>query len=202
MKKNYTDIINELSDRELLFHLYVTQAILLGITLVLGMILFEPFAFFRYIRLDDRNIITVGVSAGILVVAIDLLLMKVLPNSFYDDGGLNERIFRNRSIWHIAFIALLVAISEESLFRGIIQVKFGLMAASVLFAVIHFRYLFNWFLLMDVVLLSFFIGIVFWLTNNLAVTITMHFIIDLLLGIYLRWKCKKTEQEQAGVLNE
>ncbi|MGG5253760.1 lysostaphin resistance A-like protein [Neobacillus sp. SM06] len=198
MKKKYTDMVNELTDRELLFHLYVTQAILFGITLVLGMILFEPFAFFRHIRLDDRNIITVGASAGVLVVVIDILLMKVLPNSFYDDGGLNERIFRNRSIGHIAFIALLVAISEESLFRGIIQVKFGLMAASILFAVIHFRYLFNWFLLVDVVLLSFFIGIVFWLTNNLAVTIVMHFFIDFLLGIYLRWKCKKTNKNRQG----
>ncbi len=202
MKKKYTDIVNELSDRELLFHLYTTQAILFVIAIVLGMILFDPFALFRHIRLDDRNIITIGVSGGILVVVIDLLLMKWLPNSFYDDGGLNERIFRNLPIWQIAFITLLVAISEESLFRGIIQAKFGLVAASVLFALIHFRYLFNWFLLIDVVLLSFFIGIVFWLTDNLAVTIVMHFIIDLLLGIYMRWKSKKTEQEQAGMLNE
>ncbi|XJZ26077.1 CPBP family intramembrane glutamic endopeptidase [Bacillota bacterium Lsc_1132] len=202
MKKKYNEMVNELSDKELLFHLYATQVLLIGVSFVLGMIFFDRFSVFRHIRIDDLNIITVGAAGGIFVVAIDLILMKWLPNSFYDDGGLNEKIFRNRSILHIAFMAFLVAFSEEFLFRGIIQAKFGLIAASTLFALVHFRYLFNWFLFVDVVLLSFFIGAVFWLTDNLAVTVVMHFIIDFLLGIYMRWKSKKNEEEQAGVFNE
>lgn len=191
MKKKYNEIISELTDRELLFHLYATQLLLFGISLVLGFILFDHFSFFRHIRLADVNILTIGASAGIVVAVVDLLLMKWLPTSYYDDGGLNEKIFRNKSIIHIAFIAFIVAFSEELLFRGIIQAKFGLIAASILFAGVHYRYLFNWFLFVDIVLLSFFIGVVFLVTNNLAVTIMMHFMIDFLLGIYMRWNHSK-----------
>lgn len=202
MKKKYSEIINELTDKELVFHLYATQVLLLGISFVLGILLFDHFSYLRNIRLSDLNIIYVGVPAGIAVVAIDLILMRWLPSSFYDDGGLNEKIFRNKSVFHIAVIALVVAFSEELLFRGIIQAKFGLVIASVIFALVHYRYLFNWFLFVDIVLLSFLIGLIFAATNNLAVTIVMHFMIDFLLGIYMNWKSKKTEKEQAGVLNE
>lgn len=202
MKKKYNELIKELTDKELLFHLYATQVLLLGISLVLGMILFDHFSFFYRIRLDDFNMIKVGVTAGVIVVAIDLILMKVLPESFYDDGGLNERIFQNKSILHIALIALIVAFSEELLFRGIIQAKFGLITASILFALVHYRYLFNWFLFADIVLLSFSIGVIFMLTDNLAVTIVMHFTIDFLLGVYMKWKSRKKEDEQAGGFNE
>lgn len=202
MKNKYNELIKELTDRELLFHLYATQVLLLGISFVLGIILFDHFSFLYRIRLNDFNMLKVGAAAGIIVVAIDLVFMKVLPESYYDDGGLNEKIFHNKSTLHIALIAFIVAFSEELLFRGIIQAKFGLITASILFALVHYRYLFNWFLFADIVLLSFSIGVIFMLTDNLAVTVVMHFTIDFSLGIYMKWKSRKNEDEQAGGFNE
>jgi membrane protease YdiL (CAAX protease family) len=112
---------------------------------------------------------------------------------------LNERIFKNRNILHILIIALFVAFSEELLFRGIIQTKVGLILASIIFAIIHYRYLFNWFLFVNIVVLSFFIGLIFECTDNLAVTISMHFVIDFLLGVYIKFKRPISEVEQGGV---
>jgi membrane protease YdiL (CAAX protease family) len=132
--------------------------------------------------------VTVGIPVGVMVVIIDIVLMKLLPSSYYNDGGLNERIFRHKSVWKIAWIAAIVAFSEELLFRGIIQTKVGLILASFIFAVIHYRYLFNWYLFLNIVLLSFLIGFIYQWTNNLAVTIVMHFIIDFLLGIYIKYR--------------
>jgi CAAX protease family protein len=198
MKKKYFELINGLTDKDLLFHLYMTQVILCVISLLLGFIFFDDISYLANISLEDFQILSIGLPAGILVVTADILLMNWLPSSFYDDGGLNERIFKNRNIFHIFIIALFVAFSEELLFRGIIQTKVGLIFASIIFAIIHYRYLFNWFLFVNIVLLSFFIGLVFEWTDNLAVTIAMHFVIDFLLGVYIKFKRPIREDEQGG----
>ena len=198
MKKKYFELINGLTDKDLLFHLYMTQIILCAISLLLGFIFFDHFSYLDKIILDDVHLFTIGIPAGIIIVIIDLILMKCLPSSFYDDGGLNERIFKNRNTLHIIIIAIFVAFSEELLFRGIIQTKVGLILASVIFAIIHYRYLFNWFLFVNIVLLSFFIGIIFEWTDNLAVTIVMHFVIDFLLGMYIKYKSPTKTFDQGG----
>ncbi|MFB5195634.1 lysostaphin resistance A-like protein [Neobacillus sp. KR4-4] len=199
MKKKYFELINGLTDRDLLFHLYMTQIILCVISLLLGFIFFDHFSYLENIILDDSNIFIIGIPAGVIIVMLDVLLMKWLPSSFYDDGGLNERIFKNRNFFHIIVIAFFVAFSEELLFRGIIQTKVGLVFASIIFAIIHYRYLFNWFLFVNIVILSFLIGVIFEWTNNLAVTIVMHFVIDFLLGVYIKCKSPTREDPRGGV---
>ncbi|WP_251555242.1 CPBP family intramembrane glutamic endopeptidase [Neobacillus muris] len=188
MNNKYKELINSLTDRELLFHMYLTQWILLTVSFILGLILFDDFAYLNYIRLADPKIITIGLVSGIAVVLLDILLMKWLPASYYDDGGLNDRIFRTRGCFHIFMIAAIVSFSEELLFRGIIQTKAGLLLASIIFAVVHYRYLFNWYLFLNIVSLSLLIGIIYEWSGNLAVTIMMHFVIDFLLGIYIKFK--------------
>jgi membrane protease YdiL (CAAX protease family) len=195
MKRKYKELVSVLTEKELLFHLYMTQIILLVISLILGFFLFDNFSFFQFDWKDIR-ILTIGIPCGIAVVAADLLLMNILPPSYYDDGGLNERIFKNRNLFHVLIIAAVVAFSEELLFRGIIQTKVGLLIASIVFAIIHYRYLFNWFLFLNIILLSFFIGFIYVKTGNLAVTIWMHFTIDFLLGLYIKYrKRKRTDAE-------
>jgi uncharacterized protein len=186
MKNKFSELINGLTDKELLLHLYFTQIILFIISLILGMILFVEFPFKDLMNWNDPNILYFGVTAGAAVVILDAIMIRWLPPSYYDDGGLNKKIFKNRNIIHIAFIAAVVSISEELLFRGIIQTKVGIILASMIFAIIHYRYLFNRFLFINIVSLSFFIGFIYEWTNNLAVTIVMHFIIDFLLGVMIK----------------
>lgn len=198
MKHKYNELIKSLTDKELLFHLYMTQIILLVISFILGLIFFDYFSYLNQIRFHDSNIVLIGIPAGIGVVILDLILMKRLPPNYYDDGGLNERIFKHRNLLHIFFIAAFVAFSEELLFRGIIQTKVGLIFASLIFAIIHYRYLFNWFLFANIVTLSFVIGAIYEWTDNLAVTIIMHFVIDFLLGIYIKFRHSKLSDHQEG----
>ena len=194
MKKNYRELINRATDKELQNSLYLTQVMILIISFILGLFLFDDLAGFIALFIWDLpQIILWGGIAGVAVVLLDLILMKLLPSHYYDDGGLNERIFRNRSISQIAFIAAIVAVPEELLFRGIIQTHFGLIAGSIIFAIVHYRYLFNWYLFLNVIGLSFFIGYVYLQTNNILVTIFMHFLIDFLLGCHIK------QQEQEGI---
>ncbi|MCQ6277951.1 CPBP family intramembrane glutamic endopeptidase [Bacillus sp. EB600] len=202
MKNKYSEIINELTDKELIRHLYTTQIILIALSLVLSIFLFDEHSFWQQINLFDLDILTIGLTAGLLVVLIDFLFTKWLPSTYYDDGGLNERIFRNQNFVQIFWITIFVAFSEEMLFRGIIQTKIGLIWACLLFAAVHYRYLFNWFLFLNIILLSFLIGFIFAWTNNLAVTIVMHFVIDFLSGIQIRWKNINKVNEQEGSFHE
>ncbi|WVX84354.1 type II CAAX endopeptidase family protein [Niallia oryzisoli] len=203
MKKKYRDLIHEVTDEQLYHSLYLTQIFLFLVSFILGIYLFDSFsAFFELFRWKDPNILFVGGTAGLAVFSLDLILMKILPDKYYDDGGLNRRIFQGRSLIQVAFIALIVSISEEILFRGVIQTHFGLFVSSLIFAFVHYRYLFNWFLFVNVTVLSFLIGYIYLHTENILVTITMHFLIDFLLGCVIKYKFAKKQTEQEGTFDE
>ncbi|WP_078413631.1 CPBP family intramembrane glutamic endopeptidase [Priestia abyssalis] len=192
MFNNQKELIKELTDRELLLNLYVTQAILLSIAFVIGVWKYDSYASFAGLwHWNSSDIWIIGGISGILVVALDLALMKMLPQKWYDDGGINERIFRHRSLLHLFFLCLMIAFTEEILFRGVLQVHFGLFWASVIFALVHVRYLSKVFLLVSVVVLSFFLGVLFSWTDNLAVTVTAHFLIDFLLALHINKGSKR-----------
>lgn len=189
MKNKHKQLIEQLTDREIIFHLALTQVLLMTVSFLLGIWLFDSWTEFTNIfQWNDRRIITYGGSAGLGVVLLDFIFMKFFPKHYFDDGGLNERLFKNKTVWQIAIIAFVVAITEEILFRGVIQTHFGLVISSIIFAIVHYRYLFNLFLFINVVTLSFFIGYLYFLTGNILVTIVMHFIIDFLLGLMIRYK--------------
>ncbi|WP_335869757.1 CPBP family intramembrane glutamic endopeptidase [Bacillus sp. 2205SS5-2] len=180
------ELVKQLSDKELTIHLLITQAIMLGLSFLLFLLFRKKWH--EYVELVSWNVeyVAIGVAGGFLVVLLDLFLMNLLPSHYYDDGGINERIFSTRSYPYIAFLALLIAFCEEWLFRGVLQFNIGWFWASLIFAVIHIRYWRSGFLILNVTLLSFLIGWIFHVTGSLLVTIVMHFLIDFLLGIHIR----------------
>src|SRR5690625_1034651 len=186
-RKSQREIINELSDRELILNLYASQIMFLYIALILAWFLFDSMdTFLSLFQWNFQEIFIYGIIPGLVVVTIDILLIKFLPETSYDDGGVNKRIFKTLTIPQIFIVTLLIAVSEELLFRGIIHTFLGYFIASVIFALVHFRYLNKIVLLISVFLLSFLIGYMYELTNNLLVPIFAHFCIDLLLGLYYR----------------
>ena len=185
MRNRQAEIIRHMSNSQLFYHLILSQLLLLVIAVILAWLLLdEPWRHLFY--WDPLQLFLYGVIPGILVVFIDLLMMKYFPEKWYDDGGINKRLFKGQSTPAIVVICLLVAISEELLFRGIIQTVFGYVLASIVFALVHIRYLFKPVLFISVFLLSFYIGYLYEVTNNLLVTIIAHFIIDLLLALVFR----------------
>ncbi|MDQ0257675.1 membrane protease YdiL (CAAX protease family) [Evansella vedderi] len=182
------DIIKNLTDKELLLNLYFTQFLMLGLALIGSRILtgnwLYPFTFIQW----NVNHIIIGITAAVFVVVVELILAKFLPRKWFDDGGINERIFKGRHPLHIGFISLIVGISEEVMFRGLLQTTFGIIPASLIFALIHIRYLHNYFLFSFTILLSFFLGFLFYLTENLLTVIICHMLIDMLLGLCIKYR--------------
>nr|WP_154306204.1 CPBP family intramembrane glutamic endopeptidase [Metabacillus lacus] len=167
--------------------LYLTQAFLLLASILLGFFLFQSFAEFMSLwNVSFYSIFFIGGGTALLVIAADLLLVKFVPEHMLDDGGINEKLFRSQSVPSIIFLTALIAVTEELLFRGIIQTHFGLFTASIIFALLHFRYITKWVLFIMVVGVSFLLGIVFEATGSLLTTIFAHFIIDLVFALQIR----------------
>ncbi|MFC4184078.1 CPBP family intramembrane glutamic endopeptidase [Saccharococcus thermophilus] len=196
--KRQSEQIQMMSDREVLIHLYLTQLLLIVISVIIAFFLFDFSTLRRIWQFDAATVFTYGGGSALLVLAVDFLAMRYLPDQWYDDGGINERIFQSRSIPHIFFLCLLIAFSEEWLFRGVIQTHFGLFIASTVFALLHIRYLEKWFLFIMVVLLSFFLGSIYEWTNSLWVTIFAHFLIDFILAVDIRLDYVRERKQNGG----
>ncbi|MDQ0225067.1 CPBP family intramembrane glutamic endopeptidase [Metabacillus niabensis] len=192
MFKNQSEQIKQLSDKQVLQSLYFTQFLLIIISIVMSIFLFKDRNdFLKVWEYKDNDFLLFGFITALIVIIIDYIMMKLLPSHLLDDGGVNEKIFKNRNVLHIIFLTALIAFSEELLFRGIIQTHFGLLIASLIFAILHFRYVTKIVLFIMVVAVSFFLGIVYELTNTIYSTMIAHFIIDLVFAIQIRRKFLK-----------
>lgn len=93
-----------------------------------------------------------------------------------------KKIFMNAKLSDLAVISLLAGIAEEVLFRGVLQVKFGITAASIIFGLIHcvsVAYV------IITIIMGFYIGLLYKLSGSLLVPIQLHFIYDLCALVYL-----------------
>ncbi|WP_165967122.1 CPBP family intramembrane glutamic endopeptidase [Jeotgalibacillus sp. S-D1] len=185
------EIIRSVSSKKLFHYVLYTQLFLFLLSLLIGIILYDSFDAFLVILKVEPLYITAGALIGAAIVIADLFLMRMLPDHYYNDGGVNEKLFGSLNPFKIALLALCIATAEELLFRGVIQANSNLVIASLLFAVIHFRYLNHWYLTLNIFVLSFVIGAVFEWSNSLWTTIALHFIVDFLLGLYLLKKSKQ-----------
>lgn len=179
--------VDELDDRMLLINLYVTQAL----TLIIGLIwiLFQRRSPISLLAVPDgASFLVWGAGFAGLVIAIDLLISKWIPEEAADDGGVNERIFGSRAVWHIAVISFVVAVCEEMLFRGAVQHAFGPYWTSILFAAIHVRYLRHWIPTGLVFGISYGLGWIYEATGTLWTPIAAHFAIDFIMGLIIRFR--------------
>jgi membrane protease YdiL (CAAX protease family) len=178
-----------LDSRTLALNVYLSQAILFVVGLV-GL-------YFFYIRsgvdwttpflLPDRgDVFGYGTLAALCIVAVEIILIIWLPPDTFDDGGLNEILFRDLSVLHIGLVCLVVAVSEELLFRAVIQPGLGLWWTSILFALVHVRYLKKWVMVAVVFLISILFGWLFMKTGTVWSVVWAHFLVDFILGCFVR----------------
>ncbi|MEF2964386.1 type II CAAX endopeptidase family protein [Paenibacillus sp. M1] len=177
----------QLDDRMLLINLYLTQGLVLFIGLI---ILFfqkrNPLSVLKFP--ESPEFLYWGAGLAGIMLLIDLLLSKFVLEEALDDGGINELLFRSRPLWHIVLISLLVAICEELLFRGAIQHGIGPYWTSILFAVIHVRYLKHWLPTGWVFASSYGLGFIYVQTGTLWAPILCHFLIDLISGLAIKYR--------------
>ncbi|WP_424766103.1 lysostaphin resistance A-like protein [Paenibacillus sp. sgz302251] len=181
--------VDELDDRMLLINLYTTQAL----TFIIGLIwvLFQRQNVFHLFTFPkELSFIWWGAGLAGAVILIDLLISRFVPEEAGDDGGVNDRIFANRPIWHIAVISFVVAVCEELLFRGAIQHAIGPYWTSIIFATIHVRYLKHWIPTGLVFSISYGLGWIYIQSGSIWAPIIAHFLIDFIMGLIIRFRRK------------
>lgn len=179
--------LDEVDDRFLLINLYVTQLIVLVAAVVI-MLFQKPDIGAMFSFHAGSRILVWGICFAAAVLVVDLLISSRVPPEVTDDGGINEKIFRNRPLWHIALLSLVVAFCEELLFRGAIQASWGPYWTSILFAAIHIRYLQHWLMTGLVFGISYGLGWIYIQTGSLWTPIAAHFLIDFIMGCILRYR--------------
>lgn len=182
--------VDQLSDRMLLANLYMTQAL----TLIIGIVIVllqgrNVFRLFEWPSSD--NFLLWGAGLAALLMAVNLALSKFVSEEATDDGGINERMFQNRPVWHIAALAFIISVCEELLFRGAIQHAFGAYWTSILFAAIHVRYLRHWVPTGLVFAISYGLGWSMTHTGTIWTPIFAHFLIDFIMGCIIRFRREK-----------
>ncbi len=87
-----------------------------------------------------------------------------------------RELFLDASPIHLLLISASAGFAEELLFRGVIQGKVGIVAASIIFGLVHFispAYV------IAAAAMGFYIGAIFQMSGHLLVPIQLHFIYDL-----------------------
>ncbi len=180
--------IEKISYRTLIHSLYLTQLLLFFIALIIFIFFYRAGIAELWTSLLPTKIgveTLAGLLFAALVILINYALYRLAPAEMLDDGGINKKIFLNTPVYHIAFIAVLVAFVEELLFRVFIQSLVGVLATSVIFTLIHYRYFNKIILITFTFLTSLGLGLLMYYYGFYAVFLA-HFLIDFVLGSLIR----------------
>lgn len=188
----------ELTSQQLALTVYMTQGILLSCGLVglywfyirLGTSWYEMFTF-----ADGWSVVLYGTLAALFVIVVEVVLIAALPRGMFDDGGVNELLFRDLSGIQIICLCFVVAVSEEVLFRAVIQPGLGIWWTSVLFTIVHVRYWKKWVMIAAVCGISLLFGALIVRTGSVWTVVWAHFLVDAVLGYFIkkRWVIHKME---------
>jgi membrane protease YdiL (CAAX protease family) len=187
--------MSKLDDKTLLLNVYLTQA--LTLLIALGLFWVQGQGVLEALRMPDRLEPWLwGIGFAMVVLAVDGLISRWIPEDVADDGGINDMLFRSRPLWHIAVLSFVVAVCEELLFRGAVQHWLGPYWTSILFAAVHVRYLKHWLMTGLVFSISYGLGWIAIRTGTLWTPIIAHFMIDFIMGAIIRYRGKTGRDEK------
>ncbi|WP_072916451.1 CPBP family intramembrane glutamic endopeptidase [Desulforamulus aeronauticus] len=139
-----------------------------------------------------------SLTAAVLVV-MQVLLVTLVPPRFLMDDGTN-RVLYTFSYPNILLLMGFGAFAEETLFRAALQPKLGIFLTSVLFALIHTRYVKKWVLLLVTLIMSSVLGWLYDKTQIIWTPIWAHFLINVTMISFGKkgWFVPQEEQAKEG----
>lgn len=129
-----------------------------------------PFAFFCFSLTEKAK-----------TVPIIRSLRKTITNDI-------RILFASSTFIDICLISIMAGLAEELLFRGVIQATWGILAASILFGLLHS--VTPVYILLATVI-GFYIGLLYHIFQSLLIPIQLHCIYDFGALIYLRYRVKE-----------
>lgn len=133
-----------------------------------------PFAFFIYSLSNKAGKFTFLNSAR-----------KIVLNDI-------KAVFAKTTLTDLVIISFVAGLAEEMLFRGVLQVRFGIVIASIAFGLVHCVSL-SYVIL--TIIMGFYIGVIFNKSGSLIVPVQLHFIYDLAALAYLKYFIKERDMK-------
>lgn len=186
----------EMDEATLRLNLWLTQGLVLIVAAISSLWAHGIQATMEMFRFPEWSGLT---WAGCVIAAIVILsigMEKYLPERWQDDGSVNKKIFGSMSFATTLFVCMAVGLGEEWLFRGVIQSFAGNFWTSLLFTLVHVRYLTKPLMVLSVFGTSWLLGMLFIYSGSLWSSIVAHIGIDLLLAFYLQATMKKEKGEK------
>lgn len=181
----------EMDEANLRFNLWLTQGLVLGIAAGSSWLVHDWSGTAALFAWPDWSGLVQALAVALLIVAASIAMERYLPSSWQDDGQVNERVFGRMPPSMTVLVCITVGVGEEWLFRGVIQLFAGNVWTSLIFALIHVRYLKKPLLFASVLATSLLLGLLFQRTGTLWPSIAAHIIVDMLLAFYLQHTLKK-----------
>jgi CAAX protease family protein len=104
-------------------------------------------------------------------------------------------LFLDVGVTELVMISASAGFAEELLFRGVIQAKAGIVAASLVFGLVHFV---NPSYVIAAAAMGFYIGAVFHMSGHLLMPVQLHFIYDLGALVYIRYFSVTEDHRESG----
>jgi len=73
-------------------------------------------------------------------IPVNLLTFFLTPQALYAISANSQHIFGDLPWWTLPIFAVLAGVGEETLFRGALQPRFGIVVTAALFAMVHVQY--------------------------------------------------------------
>lgn len=172
-------------------NLYLTQMLILAVALALSLPLYGVARNVAYFSLPSAEQLVWAISIAIAVATGGILMERLLPPSWLDDGGVNRLVFALLSRKEIVLVCFLVGLCEEWLFRGGLQPLIGNGWTSLAFTLLHVRYIKKPLLFFGVFAISYVLGILFEASGGLIVPVLAHALIDLIQALYVKRRIEK-----------
>lgn len=135
--------------------------------------------------------IAIGTLGASIPLALFISMLSEKANKTPLLGSLKKTIindvrviFSNCKLIDLCIISVFAGVAEELLFRGVIQVKVGIIGASIIFGLLHFitpAYC------IIATIMGFYLGFLFQYYESILIPIQLHFVYDLVALIYLRY---------------
>ncbi|UWG98852.1 CPBP family intramembrane metalloprotease [Dehalobacter sp. DCM] len=186
----------EISKRVLFLNIILSQGLLLGMGFGLWALLR---GFYLEVTLLDLIIVrdiahaaVVYLSGTCILLILQTIFLRTIPwKKLFD--GINQLLMERFSLLELIPIFFVGAISEEFLFRGLIQSVLGIWITALIFTLIHYRYWRKSYILLEVFLMGLILGYVFYFSGNLWVPVMCHFSINIITAFLVKKGYIKTE---------
>lgn len=178
--------MTEISKRLLFINIILSQGILALLIILLLWFVVPEISLQTILEINESKLFVLSWGIGsVLLLTLQFFFHKYISKDRMVDE-INTLLINTFSLPELLGIFFFGALAEEILFRGIIQPYWGIWLTSLLFTIIHFRYLRKIVLLIEVYLMGIILGFSYLVTETIWVPVLCHLSVNFITAFLIK----------------